>query len=68
VTTLPDQPTPDPHVAAQRLRRVRGQAVEMIGMIDDHLGCIELTRDERSRMEAMRDVWDTVLRVADGSW
>lgn len=68
MTTLTDQPTPDPHVAAQRLKRVREQAVEMIGMIDDHLSCIELTRDERTRFGAMKDVWNTVLRVADGSW
>lgn len=68
MTALTDQPTPDPHVAAQRLRRVREQAAQMIGVIEDHLNCIELTRDERSRMEAMKDVWNTVLMVADGTW
>jgi DNA-binding FrmR family transcriptional regulator len=68
VTTLTDQPTPDPHVAAQRLQRVRGQAAQMIGMIEDHLNCIELTHSERARFGAMRDVWDTVLMVADGKW
>jgi hypothetical protein len=68
MTALTDQPTPDPHVAAQRLRRVREQAVETLGMLEDHLNCIELTRDERARMEAMRDVWATVVMVADGTW
>jgi hypothetical protein len=47
---------------------MKTMAVETLGMLEDHLNCIELTRDERSRMEAMRDVWATVVMVADGTW
>jgi hypothetical protein len=51
---------------AERCDLIRREAVEYVAMFDDHLRQPDLNEIQRAKLEAMRDIWATVLSMAGG--